>query len=249
MRTSILNGMETIHFTRKNERYIDFSTQFQICELGIEEKHFHRKSNEFKVFVKKNSWRGEERKCYTEVFSKDIWENLTNEKKQQHKLYLCDECNHYFKATQDMFPVAGCKNKNKSVAKNIKTPTPEPRNNHVEIPLVKKNPEYMIAAAESILKDVSNVWKTHYETHFTALIPKIPDINLTPRKTKVEKQRKLRKIHRRVKQNIENAWTDNNRDVETLYGTRQSGSRHDTQRSCMFFERKHKAVNRACKGK
>ena len=87
-------------------------------------------------------------------FFKIHLENLSNGNKIKHKLYLCEECNQYFKPTQDMLHVVGYKNRNKSAAENIKTPTPEPRKNQVEIPFVFYS-EYMIAAAESVLKVLS----------------------------------------------------------------------------------------------
>ena len=75
-------------------------------------------------------------------------------------------------------------------------------------------------------------------------MPKVKTLNLTPRRNKIEKQKKLREPHRNIKKQIENAWQENARDSDTLYGTRQSGSSYMKQRACLNFEQKAKAIAR-----
>lgn len=86
-----------------------------------------------------------------------------------------------------------------------------------------------------------------YDTPFTKVLPKIYELDLTPRKSKVEKRKNLRRMHAKIKKSVENTWTLNSRDVDNLYGTRMSGSSHDKQRSNLFFELKSKAVERSGK--
>jgi len=106
---------------------------------------------------------------------------------------------------------------------------------------------YQVATASGVLKELNESWEALYETPFTEILRKIPKAKLTPRKNKLQKQKHLRNIHRKCKKRLEAIWQNENRDVETLYGTRQSGSAHTKQRASLFFEAKEQAVKR--KGK
>lgn len=103
----------------------------------------------------------------------------------------------------------------------------------------------MKTVAGQLWEDVDKKWSEKYPAiKFKDAIRKVPDINLTPRRSKVEKRKNLRKIHRNFKKHIESTWAKEKRDVETLYGTRQSRSAYDKQRTCLFLETKEKAVTR-----
>ena len=117
----------------------------------------------------------------------------------------------------------------------------------IEIPITKSKLPYMKKVAEQVIDSIDESWCEIYNTSFTSVLRKIPSVNLTPRKSKVAKRKNVRKVHQNLKKHIENTWQADNRDVETLYGTRQSRSGHDKQRSCLFFENKAKAVARSGK--
>ena len=234
--------MEKIHFSKKEVRFKHFQNQFNHID-ELTEKHFHRKSNEFMQFVKKMRWWGEVRKNYTCIFSEYNWDNLKQDQKIRHTLSFCTFCDENYKKTQEKFPIAiGHKKKGKKESTNNTCSTPK---THIEIPITeKKEPCYAAEAARSVLRELNQSFEGIYHQSFTSILPKLRSPKLTPRKSKIQKQHTLRKIHKNVKKSIEAAWCRENRDVETHYGTRQSGSRHSKQRSSLFFETKSKAVKR-----
>ena len=114
---------------------------------------------------------------------------------------------------------------------------------NLQISLFNENKSlpFQKVTANAIFNDVSKTWSEVYKTSFTNIIRKVPEINLTPRKNKVQKQKAKRALQRTIKNAIENTWKNDNRDVDSLYGTRQSGSGYMKQRSNLFLETKHAA--------
>lgn len=228
MRSSIILNFEKHHHSKKHDRYLDFMTQFNFISLN--EKHFHRKSADLDTFLRKKHCSGEKKRKFQESYSLEKWENLSQMEREKHTLFNCKQCET--KQISTSTPIRDLCSTNIPVVENHQVKTP-----------------YIISAATSFLNHVNTSWETLYSTPFTVIIRKIPDVNLTPRKTKIEKQKRLRQIHRNVKKSIENSWAEDGRDVETLFGTRQSGSRHDKQRKTLFLEGKKQAVQRTIKGK
>lgn len=70
MRVNILIGFEKHHHTKKQNRHLDFKSQFPHIEL--DEKYFHRKS------CKKRCWR-DKMKSYLESYSQKTWLELNTE--------------------------------------------------------------------------------------------------------------------------------------------------------------------------
>ena len=221
MRSNILRGFENHHNTKKQNRFLDFKVQFQ--HVSLTEKHFHRKSSDLRAFYrKKHDWKN--KTDFFEMYSKESWEKLTLIDQSMHSLNHCIKCQG-----EQTSP-----NRNNTQTVSI-----------INIPVPEKNQTkqpYILSAASTVLEDLNNSWETLYKTPFTKIIPKIPEACLTPRKSKNEKQKNLRKIHKKIKKNIEDSWTKENRDVSILYGTRQSGARYEKQRKGLFFENTSSAL-------
>lgn len=93
-------------------------------------------------------------------------------------------------------------------------------------------------AALSAIHSLNDTFKNVYDTTFTEILPKLSGVNLTPRKSKIEKKKVLRTSHIKIKKSIENNFQEDNKDAEALFGTRMSGSCHNKQRSFMYLKQK-----------
>ena len=118
----------------------------------------------------------------------------------------------------------------------------------MEIPNTKGDLPHLKVAAKSVLKSIDQEWNKLYDTPFTKVLTKIPSTNLKPKTSDSMRKKKLRKIHRNVKKAIENSWQADGKDMETLFGTRQSKATYVKQRSSLHFEKKSDAISRTSKG-
>ena len=215
----------------------------------MEEKYFHKKSSEKNTFVRKRKWSGSTKMEYKLFFSVETWWRLSDEEKITHSLNDCHGCTEKYGTMQRKFPEALGHRTKKQPLQNITNITPENQNilelnTSIEIPK-SKNISCMKVVAKTVLEDIDKSWNALYDTPFTKVLPKVKTLNLTPRRNKIEKQKHLRETHRNIKKKIENAWQENGRDSDTLYGTRQSGSSYMKQRACLNFEAKTNAIARS----
>lgn len=189
------------------------------------------------------------------------WRELKESEKIRHSLYECNECllKHSCKNT---FPtVAGHRNAKKSFKiTNSDTNTTskptislspiKPQQNNIEIrtplqniinltPANKHTLSEMKEVAGSVLQNISNQWDEIFDTPFTKILPKLPDTNLREKESVAEKKRKLRKMHKNMKNAIETSWQKENLDVKTLFGTRQSKSSYMKSRASCILKKKH----------
>ena len=164
---------------------------------------------------------------------------LSLSEKTSHNLNACFSCSSHHQEILDYIPKVGTKKQNKEKTHPIELPT-------IQTPdrAFQKTPQYQIQVASTVLQELSETWESTFKTPLTEVIRKVPSVQLTPRKTKVEKQKEKRNIHRKCKKEIEAIWTKENRDVETFYGTRQSGSGLTKQRSSLNFETRQNALKR-----
>lgn len=183
MKCNIIQGFEQHHHTKKQDRYLDFMTQFP--SVNISEKHFHRKSADIYTFHRKRLHWGDKKKVLILDNSKEVWKNLSDDNQNKHTLHNCTKCEE-----------------SKDLNKNITSTPLRHAINSIEIPVLEPNQikqPYLVEAASSILNELNNSWKSVYNTSFIKFISKTPGVALTPRKNKAEKQNELRKIHRKIK--------------------------------------------------
>ena len=95
----------------------------------------------------------------------------------------------------------------------------------------------MHSTAENILKEVNSNWNKVFNTPFTKVLTKLPSTNLQEKPSDSSRKKKLRTIYRKTKQQIENSWKENNRDMKSLHGTRQSKSQYMKQRKSLYMEK------------
>ena len=127
--------------------------------------------------------------------------------------------------------------------KNTHLDTPKAANSikfQSEIPITTPTLPYMKQTATSILKDINEHWLKIYETPFTKVLTKIPECKIMEKISSGDRKKRLRTMHKKVKDSIEKSWTSDGKDTNTFYGTRQSRSRYNKHRSSLFFESKAK---------
>ena len=235
MRAAILRNNE-IYKVDQEARFERFRQQFAHTEL--QKNYFNRKSKELSCFVRKNSWFGKVRKDFLADFSNDTWNKLETEIKKEHTIKECKQCVKFFN-TKNTFPKVICHRKKtpKRPLRNITNINkPSTVQIKLDIPIQKTKLPYMKVAAESILDSVNNEWDSIFDTPFTKVLSKIPSTNLTEKKTDAERKRNIRGIHRKIKRSIESTWSDNGKDFDAVFGTRQSKSSYIKTRSTLHFE-------------
>ena len=240
IRAAVLNAAESCHPKQKSGRYQLFTEQFRDVEhIHIKDEfYFHRKLSDLISFVRKRKWHGDVRKQYLAFFSKQNWETLEDKEQSKHKLNHCTECNIKYLNKQQLFPdVSGKKKNNKLVLKDVTNTVKI----NAEIPITP----YVKEAAKSILSTINTEWDRIYETSFTKTLTKIPECGITVTKTPNEKRAEQRKIQNKIKKSIEDTWSKDGKDVDILYGTRQSLSSYNKHRSNLYFESKANAVKRS----
>ena len=246
VRANVISGISNIHQCSKEKRYKSFKEQFSECRFDMTERHFHRKSQDLHNHLRKIKWRSSPLKSkYLEHFSVENWQKLDTNEKLSHTLNVCYACSENHREVLDFIPKV-----RSNVSRKDKRPVP------IAIPSIptpdsakQKTPKYQIQVAAGAFRELSETWEATYQTPFTEVIRKVPEAKLTPRKSKVEKQKSKRDIVRKCKKGLEGMWSKDNRDVETFYGTRQSGSAFDKQRSSLHLETRERAAKRAGKMK
>ena len=223
IRCCLLHVNKNFHSSDTAKKYSHFKEQFSGI-ITLDEKHFRRKLKDFVVFMRRNKWHGEDREKYMECFTRKKWNLLPVTTKKKHCLHNCLECIMKFSAEQNLFPVA---KQTKSVVltdiTNTASNTPEISTSNCiyyqsKIHITDSSIKGMQQSAKSTLDDISKQWNKVYNTPFTKIITKIPGSNLLEKKSSSEKKKHLRQIHQRVKTSIEESWSKEGKDTETLFG-------------------------------
>ena len=104
MRAAVLKGFKQIN--DKTERYEGFKLQFGENVTGLSKQHFLRKSQDLLSTTKKYRWFGEKRNDYTNIFSEELWNSLSEETKKTHTLHVCAACSNEpkYSEKQKTFP-------------------------------------------------------------------------------------------------------------------------------------------------
>ena len=128
LRSCLLHANVRFHSKDTCGKYSYFQEQFHDY-INIEQKHFNRKLMDFTAFINKKKWRGAKREKYVELFSRKVWNILSNTERKKHTLNNCVECLLKYQDSIELFPpVTGHrikgKNKRKIALKDItNTPT------------------------------------------------------------------------------------------------------------------------------
>lgn len=231
MRVQVLEDFAKIHYTRKSERFKNFTEQFD--HVTIEEKHFHRKSQDLHKFCRKHCWWGDCKTEHASRFSIQKWDLLTQEQRIKHTIGVCQECSE---SKNNTFPATGQKKK---------VPPIPFENQTVDVPILspekRRKKEFEKAAAETFVENASKAWASVYKTPLKQMIPKVT--NLTPRKSYSDKRKLTRERQRKYRRSIEDIFKK--KDALTLYGTRESASGYEKRRKNIFLEPKKTIAERA----
>lgn len=214
--------------------------------VEVTKYHFERKTKELLLFLRKKSWKGEDRKNYVESFSRASWNKFDVKIRVQHSLHNCVLCDQNYSLEQSKFPKMGVLPKKRlhlDPTTTQSTPKRQAEQDvHITIPVSRNNLGVMKTAASSILTNVNEEWDKVYDIPFTQVLTKIPSIGLQEKEIDSQKKKNLRKVHKKIKTGVEKVWQNN--DVVSYYGTRQSKASYMTSRAKLSFESKIDAVKR-----
>ena len=190
------------------------------------------------AFSKKANFIGAIRDNYISNFGPAKWEGLEQKEREKHSLY-CIECSR----RGSTFPnVTGPGRKKKSRATSTDNNTDTTSNCHSARPIPHK---VVVEAARKAFSETNENFAKTFRTPLARVLPKVRELNLTPRKTKNQKQQILRNTQKKIKKAIMSSWQKEGRDMISVYGTRQSLSGHDKQRRLLFMETKKAAEERS----
>ena len=150
---------------------------------ALEKEPFRRKLKDLTAYVKaKAACVGESRKSYLKLFGHDAWSSLSKSEQDLHSV-TCDNC------TTSVFFKEPLGHRNKYKRKRPPTEECTPP---------KKATRAEVLDINNKLTEVGRRWEKKYDGTFVDFIRKNKVLNMTPRKTKVQKQRKKRKFLRKV---------------------------------------------------
>ena len=104
IRSCLLHVNKTIHTGDIHWKYCYFEEQFQKFGITLDEKCFRRKLNDFKNFIYKHAWYGEQKQSYMKMFDRRSWDILPISDKKKHTLNCCVECISKFPESKTLFP-------------------------------------------------------------------------------------------------------------------------------------------------
>ena len=166
------------------------------------------------AFSKKANFIGAIRDNYISNFGPAKWEGLEQKEREKHSLY-CIECSR----RGSTFPnVTGPGRKKKSRATSTDNNTDTTSNCHSARPIPHK---VVVEAARKAFSETNENFAKTFRTPLARVLPKVRELNLTPRKTKNQKQQILRNTQKKIKKAIMSSWQKEGRDIISVYGTRR----------------------------
>ena len=170
----------------------DFNSKYGLfCDLfpgTLEKEKFRRKLVDFTAYVrKKAACIGEKRERYIEKYGQDSWSLLSDEDKQLHTP-ICSCCEPDINL---FIEPKGFRTKYRRTNKQ-NTPATECT------PPLKKSNRRVVTEMNAAVSEAAQKWDMEYDCTFVDVLRKNKQLNLTPRKTKVEKQKEKRCLHRKV---------------------------------------------------
>ena len=183
---------------------------------------------------------------YTEHFSPNNWEKLTEYEKKQHTRTNCQACDVHHFPFQSLFPMWNSKENSisqRGIDKNIKIRVLKPslRGN------VKVTQKAMKIATSQIYEKINAPFKNIFGVTFAHAETNVSELNLQEKKSHAEKKKERRKKSRVDKSSIQQKWSE--KDCDTMLSTRQTYSQRQDQRLSLFFESPEDAQQRANKRK
>ena len=183
---------------------------------------------------------------YTEHFSPENWEKLTEYEKKQHTRTNCKACDVHHFPFQSVFPKWNYKENSitqQGIEKNMKTRILKP-----SCPgNVKVTKKAMKTATSQIYEKINAPFKTIFGVTFAKAQTNVSELGLQEKKSHAEKKKERREKSRVDKSCIQKTWSE--KDCDTMLGTRQTYSQRQEQRLSLFFESPEDAEQRANKRK
>ena len=173
----------------------------------LSKEQFRRKLKDFTSFVEKTRvCRGEKRNEYVSKFGPNAWISLSSEERMKHQT-KCKECKPC-----DLMPEAVTGRKLKktpsvTVEQNALLETPpfltssrpeDGKGPLPQTPIVKKTGRRTIQKFSKYIDKFSSDWSKKYDLPLAEVFRRVKVLNLTPRKTKYQKEKMYRDSLRKV---------------------------------------------------
>lgn len=183
---------------------------------------------------------------YTEHFSPNNWEKLTEYEKKQHTRTNCEACDVHHFPFQSLFPMWNQKENSitqQGFHKNIKSCILKPscRGN------MKVTKKAIKTATSQIYEKINAPFKNIFGVTFAKAQTTVSELGLEDKKSHAEKKKERRKKSTVDKSCIQEKWSE--KDCDTMLSTRQTYSQRQEQRLSLFFESPEDAEQRANKRK
>ena len=177
-----------------NDKFNFFNTHFPDV---LSKEEFRRKIKTFCGFVaKKNVCRGSVRKSYLDKYGPDVWNCMENSVKLEHQV-LCTICTE-----DEMMPEATGHRPKKPQTTILCTPLGVKKLDSKKDKLSsKKTGRRTLKRLMKFMSDLTNDWESTYDTKLSQALRKVRLLNLTPRKSRSEKEKKNRAYARKVDSN------------------------------------------------
>ena len=179
--------------------------------FAVTEKIF---DNRLPVLLKNfDTWLGEDKAKYLTNFSPTAWKSLSAAKRGLHTISNCNACAVNHLPMQSLFPL-------KSNQLKVNNPMSAYAK---EVASLQKKTTKVVEPSKATIQDTARQiyfepFKSLYNMNLAEALTKVPESDVTPSKTKVQKQKETRETLRSIKCRTEDQWSKV--DCDTMLGTR-----------------------------
>ena len=249
IRSCIFRINKSYHSHDTVGKYEEFHSLFPHIELNKNkfdtlQKRFLENMRKKKVLMQN------EKDKLIEKYTVEKWNKLEKDDKLLHTLNSCVSCKPISICTP---PPPKTMPKTTTTPSTPVTPLQALNLSNFEIP-VPDTPKstlqlgYQRQALRCIMTQINDRWDSTFTNRtFSEVLCKCPESDVIKKPTPSEKKKKLRDVHRRVKNDVEKQLSIN--DSSVLFGTRQSKLQYEKARMSLSFQSKENAEKRVEKRK
>ena len=246
VKRSFIKSTGKVEYDHDN-RLRNYLTVFQGHQERYEvDKHSYVKRSKSLVHHFGKWKRKTDKDKYTEHFSPNNWEKLTEYEKKQHTRTNCEACDVHHFPFQSLFPMWNQKENSitkQGIRKNIKSRILKPscRGN------MKVTKKAIKTATSQIFEKINTPFKNIFGVTFAKAQTTVSVLGLEDKKSHAERKKERRKKSTVDKSSIQEKWSE--KDCDTMLSTRQTYSQRQEQRLSLFSESPEDAEQRANKRK
>lgn len=243
-KSSYLNANGKVEYDQEKrwKRYSEIFQGENKNHFEADKYSFNKRSKSLVLHFKK--WKTVERGKYTEHFSTNNWQKLTEHEKRQHCRSQCKACDVHHFSFQSLFPLWGNKSSsvtNQDIYKKVNSRVLK----ESSAGNVKVTKKALKAATKEVYEKINTSFEKTFGVTFAVAQTSVPELNVQVKKSRAELKREKRNKSRVDKKHIQEQWAT--MDCDTMLATRQTYSQRQQQRLLLSFETREDAENRANK--